>query len=456
MFEQELYDREAAEPQSQQGDLFHNFEIKNWNLSSRIYKILAVSAVLNIAGLGFIGQSNMLFRKTCDSPFANVVCQVIDTVYVGTILAATEREYVDAAYEKTDLGDAEITMVDTTGVGFAYPVGYFKPEPEQGGMNADLMTNPTLGFPTNIPGFSSNPTLGGDLMNKPQVLPKSNPNAVSGIPDSPFSTDEDPTTKPRKGRGGKITDTDSNTVAQNDPTANTNTNANTNPVQTPTVNPTDPVQAVTINREPMRNFGKVVAEKLDNNLVDLSKNFKVTAEVALTEDGKLDTTIDKKTKRPKSRVLTTEGDAEMVKVVSDAISAIGDSGWLGYLRNQGIEKLNFTFVQDDDKLYAIITSDQPSVEKARKVSSGLNAAIQGALILDDTNIKKLGDDEKEMLKAASSVASGKQVTLNFTFPKAVAQDIIRRNIQKVKEAATGKANSQLQEPAPNNSTAAKR
>ena len=105
MFEQELYN-EPAPARSQEGDLFHNYEIRNWDIGPRIYKILAASAILNIAALAFIAQTDVLTRKGCDSPWAGRVCQVLDMAYVGTILFGTESDFVDQEYDKIDLVDA--------------------------------------------------------------------------------------------------------------------------------------------------------------------------------------------------------------------------------------------------------------------------------------------------------------------------------------------------------------
>jgi len=83
MFEQELYNAEPAE-KPQEGDLFYNYERTNWDIGPRIYKILAFSAVLNLAVLGFIAQSDVLTRRGCDSPWVGRVCQVLDMAYVGS------------------------------------------------------------------------------------------------------------------------------------------------------------------------------------------------------------------------------------------------------------------------------------------------------------------------------------------------------------------------------------
>ena len=463
MFEQELFNREAAAQQkSQEGELFHNYEIKNWNFTPKLYKILAFSAILNLSVLAFIGQTNLLTMRGCDSPFVGRVCQVLDTVYIGAVLFGTEREYIDAAYEKTDLGDAEITYIDVSGETppLSYPEGYFQiANPVQFAMRQQQAADPMAGFNSTVPGFPTNPTLGNELINTPPITPQLNPNAIQGdAPKSPFSiAGDNPTiSRNRKNRrgGNPIA---KNTTPEEDDIAALNANSNTNTVEpAPEVKPTDPISSVTINREPMRIFGKGVAEKLEKKEVDLSKNFKVSAEAALTADGKLDISIDKKTKRPKSRIITSEGDSAMIKVVTDAIAAIGDSGWLGYLRLEGIENVKFTFSQDDELLLVNITSEQLSPERARLVSSRLTTAISGAFLSDRMGVMKLGDDEKALLRAATATTNGKQVLLNFKLSKPVAQEMINRNIQRARESATGKkASGQVIGMPSNNRTAEK-
>ena len=463
MFEQELYNNKATQVESQDGDLFHNYEIRNWNYSTALYKILAISAVLNLAVLAFIGQTNLLTLRGCDSPFVGRVCQVLDMAYVGTVLFGTEREYVDMEYEKTNLGDAEITYIDVSGETppLSYPEGYFQiANPVQHAMRQQMLANPTNAASMPIPGFpmtSSFPNSDSDLLKTPPRPPVSNPNAFQ---------DTDATTTFKAGGNGAnaVTRRKPRNRPSVPPTDDTKKDpkdddsvAKTDPQPTPTVSPTGPVEAIKINREVMKDFGKNVAVKLDKNEVDLGKNFKVTAIAALTDDGKLDVSIDPKTKQKKSRVLTGEGDPAMIEVVTAAIAAIGDSGWLGYLRNEGIKKVTFTFAQNDDELFVDIVSEQISPERAKTMSSQLTSVISAAFLADRMEIKKLGDDEKALLKAATATPDGKKVILNFKFPKAAAQEMIQRNIQKAREAETGKKiNGQLQDSVSNTENSVKK
>lgn len=452
MFEHSLYEPEPVVTPTQEGDLFHNYEIRNWELSNRIYKILGVSALVNLLALFVFSTTSVLTMKGCESPLVGNVCQVLDTIYVGSKLFGTEREMVDAVYEKTDLGEADVTFVDVSGdvPPLSYPEGYFQiANPEQFQAMVEQANNPTTQPGFIAPGIPiTTPSTGASIIDTPQSLPKTNPNPIAGdLPSGFGDSGSNPTI--RKGRrDGRVKPP----VPDEDDTADKQDEDKKG--ETPKVEPTDPVTAVTINREPMKKFGKETAEKVDKKEVDLSSNFKVVAQATLTADGKLDTTIDKKTKQKKSRILQSEGDEKMIAVVTEAIAAIGDSGWLGYLKAQGIDKLNFTFSQTDDQLIVNITSDQLTPERVKTISSGLGGLISTALLADRMGANTLGTDEKALLQAAKVTDNNKQVMLDFVLPKPVAQEMINRNIQKSKEAETGKK-SQRFEPAANTSVGLK-
>src|SRR5262249_46901825 len=104
MFERDVYNLEPTEPVTQ-GDFLYSYEIKGWKLSTRIYQILGVSAVANSLILIVLASTPVLTARGCDGPLVNRVCQVLDTVYVGTALFGTNRDWVDQEYTKTDLGD---------------------------------------------------------------------------------------------------------------------------------------------------------------------------------------------------------------------------------------------------------------------------------------------------------------------------------------------------------------
>ena len=47
----------------QEQELFQSYEVKNWDFSPRIYKILAASAIFNVLALLVVAQTNVLTTK---------------------------------------------------------------------------------------------------------------------------------------------------------------------------------------------------------------------------------------------------------------------------------------------------------------------------------------------------------------------------------------------------------
>ena len=442
--------------QEQDKEIFQDYEIKNWDISPRLYKILGAAAAFHLLTLLVLGQTNLLTTKGCDSPFVSTVCQVLDTVYVGSALFGTDTTFDSRDYVKTELEDADITFVDVSGQTppLKYPEGYFalaNPDEFAAMQNAN---GDFSNFPTTIPGFPSNPIIGDgtNLLAQPQVTPTPNNNAILGnIPDSPYTGGANPVPPPNMKGGIKP----SRTFPQRPP------KVKNSPKELPklegdtTAEKKDkpeekkveekqpdisslPVDETKLNKKPLEDFvNNTVLPGLakTENKLDLSKQFLVVMEGTITKDGKLD-------KDPKkSRFIRREGDEEMINVAKSAIEAVGDSGMLGYLRDLGVEKVNFTFVQDDKQIYAVISSES-SEAKARTISSGLNFLLTYAKGSD-----KVETDVKTLLSSAKVEPKGKSFVLNFAIPKPIAQEMITRKLQEAeakKKAEQTKPNSTAQ------------
>jgi hypothetical protein len=449
MLEQELNNQESNDFNYQERpmrtvasepDLFRNYEIKNWELSPRFYKILAASAIFNVMALFVFAQSNLLTRKGCDSPMVSKVCQVLDTVYIGSVLLGTDTEFASKDYEKTELEDAEITYIDVSGQTppLNYPEGYFAlANPEEYAMRQQQMQMmngdmsgftipPTSGFPSS----SINPTIPNstDLMNVTPNLPPQNNNPIAGnIPSSPYSVGKTPTYPSRrfprqrpvktpnmKNESPKQLPDLGEETAKNEK-EEAEKEAKKEESKQPDISSL-PVAEEIINKKPLQDFGDDVLDKVTAKKVDLSKNFTVVMQGAITKDGKFD--------KKKSGFAKLDGDQEMINVAKSAIEAIGDSGLLTYLQKLGVENINFTLVQDDKQIYAIITSDQKSESKAKSISSGLNTAIS----LGKATVKE--QDTLALLNAAKVETQGKNFVLNFNLEKPIAQELINRQLIK--------------------------
>ncbi|MEP6944830.1 MAG: hypothetical protein ABJA02_02855 [Acidobacteriota bacterium] len=445
MFEESLYEqRPAAEPApiGPDGDLFENYELKTWVPSSRLYKILGASALANVLVLLVFGQTSLLTAKGCDSPFVGSVCQVLDTVYLGSLLLGTQREYADAAYERTQLSDMDITYVELPSESskLQYPEGYFElANPEQFVAN---QTTPGMDVPvpSNIPTYSGIPTTrpipGNNLLNTPPLYAKPKKNVVNGKLPTDFG--EDPTVsdfKPglnkRKPGSNTPTNPPDKKPGEIAPGIPGNSNTNTGPNGQTTAQGEKPDEAVLdehgvyINKRPTRDFATEALQKLENKQIVLDTPFKVTIKGTLgpAKDGK---TIILKNPRPVITPTETAGDPAMLKFAQEAIIAFADAGWFGYLDKMEAKNVTIHLEQNNDVVIARLSADQPDENRAKAFASSLNTVLFGAALA-------AGDgDTKAFLQAAKTGTDGKTFFVNMEMPKPVFTQMIQRKLAEQK------------------------
>jgi hypothetical protein len=262
-----------------------------------------------------------------------------------------------------------------------------------------------------------------NLLSKTPNLPKANPNAVQGeLPTFDNNDNTAVAVNGKKGHGGRIKNPDANTAANTDQkTADAN---KAEPAPTPMSS--EAIADPPINKKPLADFADSIVAQWAANQLDLNQPFTVVLNGIINKDGKLD--------RDKSRFDPTKqkGDPKMIDVAKSAIEAVGDSGYLNYLRSLNVEKVTITLVQDDKQITMVVSSSQKTPELAKTISSGLNSYIAiGKLKFSDP-----ASDERKLLDGAQVTANGKDFLLNFAIPKAAAQEIINR---RLKEAQAKKA-----------------
>jgi hypothetical protein len=423
MFEQESYSFEVPAEPIRQGDLFYKYEVGRWQLNNRIYAILAIAAVINFTFFGVLAQTNILTARGCDSPFVGRVCQVLDMAYVGAMLYGTDREYVDAAYDKIDINDAEVVWIDQTGVPaqLEYPEGYFQlANPEQFAQQQAMLNNAypttdgfsTSGFPPISPPIQS----GSSLIDTPAIAPKNNPKArPNNLPDSPFDLSDvngDSSADANNNKGK--TNVNSNKKPDENQTANTNS-------QKPETPKSESLDAIEINKRPIADLGNSVNDLVSKNELDLLTPFIGSAKGKLNKDGRIDS---------KTLKLQIESpDADMQKIVQDGILAIDAAGYLKYLSAISGRDFDLLLKQDETNISATVQSEMESETRAKTIKSSLDLALsiakakkQGAEA--DQNDK----DDLTLLQGAKIEVVGKRVVITFIVPKEVAHPMIQRKL----------------------------
>lgn len=440
-------------------ELFEDYEIKGWQPNPRIYQILGASVIVHLLFLVTVSQFNLLQSKVCDSPYVGKVCQVLDAAYLGTVLLGEDNGFTSQDYEKTEIADADITYIDVSREEppLEYPAGYF------------AMTNPEFSafdqtMPTDSNGFPMTSGSPSQLdLNQPQILPQPNNDVANQpLPDTPFSFGDDkPQTVPPPVKSSRVPSykPPRNNVAKNkqpkvkndspdslpnldgDETAK-NTNGNTNQQvakndaananKTPDENKDQ--GGTGFNQKPLKDFGKKYGEQILDKKINVDAPYKVEVISKVNSDGKL---ID-------AKMVTANGsDAQMSEVAKEAISAFSDSQLLRPLYD-AVKKdskikdvyVKITFSQDKDNLQVIIQTQAETEDKAKTISSGLNA------LLSLTKLTRPGSDEAVLMEKAQLATQGKTFIINFLISNDDKNQMIEKSLKNLKQELEQKKNQQ--------------
>lgn len=410
MFEQSLYETEPVAAPLKEGDLFHNYEVKNWDLGPRIYKILAIAGAANLLALLITAQTSLLTMKGCDSPFVGSVCQVLDTVVVGAKIFGTEREYIDAAYEKTDLGDADVTFIDVTDAAppLSYPEGYFQlanPEQFVAQVEQQADTGITNGSYSNIPSYTPPSTVGRSMTDIKPKYPKAN-DVLDGQ-ELPDGFDSDSTTS--NGKPGKKKPTPT-------PTPDETTAGN------PKVDPTGPITDIELNKRPFVDLSNTITEKK----INLETPFLITGSAKLDKTGRI---VPKTLKIDRNE----SPDPKMQELIVEAVRAMDASGYLTYLSLVNAKDISFIVQQDDTNVTAFVESQFENDLRPKTMSDILTG------IINDKKAKKEGADATQndkddlvLLQNASVMPKGKKLVISFSIPKIDVQRMLQRKLAEQK------------------------
>jgi hypothetical protein len=171
-----------------------------------------------------------------------------------------------------------------------------------------------------------------------------------------------------------------------------------------------------INKKAMKDFAAYALDLKNQGKLDLNQPFEIVIEAELDRDGKLkDAKFTKKA-----------GDPNLVDLFGRMVSALNDSGFLIYLKpvdkdNPG-SRVVFTIKQGETEVLATVESEASSVDSARILAKGFNAALTlGAQ-------SRAGKDEEALLRNTSAEPNGKKIVFNFTMPRQAVVDLIKKQL----------------------------
>lgn len=176
-----------------------------------------------------------------------------------------------------------------------------------------------------------------------------------------------------------------------------------------------------MSRRPLDNLAQLVRRETAAGKVDLTKPFSIELEGVLNNNGRLDA--------KKSKFTKTAGDAAMIEIGKSFIEAVSDSGFLSYLKSFGVEKLNLTLVQDDNRIYADVVAEVETSQRAASISKSLNSAAQIGRARKD-EMKNLRNDEKILISGLKASSDGKTLVIKVAYEKSVIQELINHMLKE--------------------------
>jgi hypothetical protein len=342
-------------------ELFQNFEVHKTPWWEKVWRVAAGSVVLHLV-LVVVVLYVPAFREALNiaSVFSNA-------------------KYADEAYTKTKVRE-QVVMINAKDV-FEYPPGYFN--------------NPALD--------PAQQQLAPVVLATPVPLP----------PLPPVRTPRQPKVKPEAVASASPSPSPLASPTPEDLTAGINENMSKDEQE----KKLDDIAAKTgidrpnedlINKKPLKDWLALAKEKKDKNEINLQGVIEMTVEAEVGPDGKL---ID-------PRITSQSGDPKLQELVSQFVSALGDSKALAFLKD--IMKIKMVVILNETDVNVKVSSEVESTEKASKMAGGFNA------MLFVGRIKKKGETEGIIYQNTKVSSNGKAVEVNFKMPRKEATDILTK------------------------------
>lgn len=359
-------------------NLFANFEV---NREPRWHGLLAL-----------VGLS--LFLHGTAVALVVYVPAVRDTLNIATLVGSTG--YSDRPYERTKVGEAvEIIEVEK----FRYPPGYFAVDDPM----ADAAAEGTASMAPKIISEARNQPKEGEPTPTPTPAPEASPTLTAG---NESATNDQIV-------NSNVGETEPKSAAQAD--EELDKIAADNSVLRPSEKD--------INTRPLKDWLARANELKEKGELDLGSQVEITIAATLNSDCKLDEAVVKQ----------KSGDARLIGVARDMVSAISDSRMLSFLRDP--KKINdpnemqcepiplqLSLRLDQNEISARVESQADSAERASEMARGYN----GLLTLGQ--FAKRGHDEEVLYKSTQVTAEGRLIIVSFSMPRQMAGEMLKKQL----------------------------
>ncbi len=314
-----------------------------------------------------------------------------DAFNIAALLANTG--YVDRAYSKTEVGE-NVQMLLLAHEKFRYPPGYFATEEQLRALALPTPSVPQMTFTPNRVRQIPTPTPAPEA--SPSLSPEASPAATTDAKVAADSKAADPKTP-------EEAEQELNKIAAENNVVRPNEND--------------------INTRPLKDWLARANVLRDKGQLDLSSEIEITIAASLNTDCTL----------TNPNVIQKRGDARLIDVAKDMMSAIGDSGMLSFLRDPrrvtdpaklscDAMPLQVTIKLDKNDIAAKVESQADSPERAVQMAKGYNT------LLAVGEFAKRGHDEEILYRNTKVTSEGKQILVNFSMPRPTASEMLKKQL----------------------------
>jgi hypothetical protein len=178
-----------------------------------------------------------------------------------------------------------------------------------------------------------------------------------------------------------------------------------------------------VNTRPLKDWLAHANALKEKGQLDLSKPIEITIAANLNSGCKLSNAV----------VVQKSGDARLLDVAKDMVSAISDSGMLSFLRDpkkvQDTSKLEcdefpmtLTVKLDQNEIAAIVESQADTPARAAEMAQGYSGLLAVGQWL------KRGRDEELLYKSTKVTSEGNQIFVNFSMPRQTASEMLKKQL----------------------------
>ncbi|HLE62800.1 MAG TPA: hypothetical protein VI750_06670 [Pyrinomonadaceae bacterium] len=180
-----------------------------------------------------------------------------------------------------------------------------------------------------------------------------------------------------------------------------------------------------VNTRPLKDWLARANQLKEKGQLDLGSTVEITIAATLTSNCKL----------AEPKLVQRSGDARLIDVAKDMVSAIGDSGMLSFLRDPSKIKdpdelrcdeipLQLSVKLDQAEISARVESQADSPDRAAQMADGYSRLLAIGQLL------KRGKDEELLYKSTRITSEGKQIVVSFTMPRQTAGEMLKKQLPK--------------------------